>query len=79
MPLPADLLEAISSLGGGRVALVIGAGCSIEEPTGLPMSREASREIHRMLVQDGILALGDCADPDDLSLVTDAVFHKTHS
>ena len=72
MPLPSDLLEAISSTGGGRVALVIGAGCSLEEPTGLPLSREVSREIHRMLVADGILDHGECADPDDLSAVTDA-------
>jgi len=79
MPLPADLLEAISSTGGGRVALVIGAGCSSEEPTGLPLSREVSREIHRMLVAGGILDHGECADPDDLSVVTDAVFNKTHS
>ena len=79
MPLPAELLEAVSSSGGGRVALVIGAGRSFEEPTGLPLSREVSREIHQMLVDDGILGHGDCVDPDDLSLVTDAVFTKTHS
>jgi hypothetical protein len=79
MPLPADLLAAISSPGGGRVALVIGAGCSFEAPTGLPLSRTVSCEINRLLVQDGVLVDGDCADPDDLSLVTDAVFAKTHS
>jgi hypothetical protein len=79
MPLPAELLEAISSPGGGRVALVIGAGCSFEAPTGLPLSREVSREMYRLLVQDGILNDGDCADPEDLSLVTDIVFERTHS
>jgi hypothetical protein len=79
MPLPAELLEAVSSPGGGRVAFVIGAGCSLEAPTGLPLSREVSREIHRLLIEDGILHTGDCANPDDLSEVTDAVFARTHS
>ena len=77
--LPQELLRAISSPGGGKVALVVGAGCSAEAPTGIPMARECSVEVHRRLVADGILQDRDCADPSDLSLVADAVFDKTGS
>lgn len=77
--LPPDLLGAISHHGGGRVVLVLGAGCSFEAPTSLPLSRECSLEAHRRLVHDGVLADGDCPDPDDLSCVADAVFGATGS
>jgi hypothetical protein len=79
MDLPPDLRQAISSTGGAKVALVLGAGCSVEAPTGLPVSSSISQEIHRLLVADGVLKNGDCTDPTDLSLVADAVFCKTHS
>jgi len=77
--LPPELLGAVASPGGGKIALVIGAGCSVEAPTGVPVSSVCSAEIHRRLVADGVLQEGDCADPTDLSLVADAVFAKTHS
>jgi hypothetical protein len=79
MPLPAELLQAIASPNGGRLALVIGAGCSVEAPTSIPVSRVCSTEIHRQLVADGILQEGDCPDPTDLSLLADAVFEKQTS
>jgi hypothetical protein len=79
MVLPAELLQAISTPGGGKVALVVGAGCSVEKPTGVPVSSECSREIYRRLVADGVLVDGDCEDPADLSLVSDAVFRKRDS
>ena len=34
---------------GARLAVVIGAGCSVEAPTLMPLSRELSTEAHRRL------------------------------
>src|SRR5690242_18182891 len=79
MPLPPELLQAVSSPGGGKVALVLGAGCSVEPPTNIPVSGVCSTEIHRCLVADGILQNGECVDPADLSAVADAVFNKRNS
>ena len=77
--LPPSLLQAISSPGGGRVVLVLGAGCSNEEPTSLPLSRDLSEECHRRLVVDGILKDGEVGDKRDLSAVAEAVVSKTGS
>jgi hypothetical protein len=79
MAIPTDLLQAVSAPGGGKIALVVGAGCSVEAPTGVPVSQKCSREVHRRLVADLVLQNGDCPDPDDLSLVADAVFAKCGS
>jgi len=79
MALPPELLQAISTRGGGKIALVLGAGCSVEAPTGIPISRICSNEIHRRLIDDGVLNEGDCSNPDDLSAVADAVFIKRNS
>lgn len=76
MPLPSELLRAVSSPGGGRMALVLGAGCSVEPPTGIQVSTACSLEIHRLLVADGILQEKECAEPEDLSAVADAVFER---
>lgn len=79
MPLPPEVLQAVASPGGGKIALVLGAGCSVEAPTNIPVSRLCSAEIYRHLVADGILQEGDCADPEDLSSLADAVFGKRNS
>jgi hypothetical protein len=79
IPLPSKLLEAVSSPGGGKIALVLGAGCSVEWPTNIPVSSVCSTEIHRRLVADRILLDGDCENPADLSAVADAVFTKRNS
>jgi hypothetical protein len=79
MPLPTQLLRAVSSASKGKIALVLGAGCSVEHPTNIPVSSECSREIHRQLVADGILQANDCTDPEDLSAVADVVFIKRNS
>lgn len=79
MALPTELLRAVSSPGGGKIALVVGAGCSVDAPTSIPVSGDCSLEVHRCLLEDGVLQNGDCADPKDLSLVADAVFAKTAS
>jgi hypothetical protein len=75
--LPPELLQAISAEEGGKVALVIGAGCSFEPPTDLPLSRDLSEDAHARLVADAVLVAGDCADPSDLSCLADIVFDKT--
>jgi hypothetical protein len=77
--LPTNLLEAISGRPRGRVALVVGAGCSVEEPTRIPLARQLAEESHQRLVANGILRDGDCEDQDDLSCVADAVFEATGS
>lgn len=79
MALPPELLQAVSSPGGGKLALVLGAGCSVEAPTNIPVSSICSNEIHRRLVADGVLQNGDCSNPGDLSVLADAVFSKRNS
>jgi hypothetical protein len=78
-PLPVDLLEAVAYPGGGRVVLVLGAGCSVDPPTNLPLAGALSRECYRRLVEDGVMAEDACDSPDDLSAVADAVFAATDS
>ena len=77
MPLPSDLLQGVSSFGGGKIALVVGAGCSVEDPTDIPVASICSLEVHRQLVDDGVVQNGDCPNPEDLSAVADTVFAKT--
>jgi hypothetical protein len=43
------------------------------------MARECARDAHRRLVLDGVLADGDCSNPDDLSVLADTVFGKRGS
>jgi hypothetical protein len=75
--LPPPLLQAISHPAGGRVVLVLGAGCSHEEPTNLPLTGELARHCHQQLVDNHVLAPGACAAPDDLSAVAEAVVAAT--
>lgn len=77
MVLPQEVLYAISQLEGGQVVLVIGAGCSVDAPTHLPLSDECALEAHRQLVADGVLVDGECSNPADLSCVADTVIAKT--
>lgn len=73
-PLPSDLLAAAADLRAARIAFVQGAGCSVEPPTNLPLSRDLSAETHRKLQEDGVLGVDDCEDPNDLSQLADAIF-----
>ncbi len=75
--LPISLLEAISARPRGRVAIITGAGCSVEKPTELPTAKAIALEAHERLLVDGVLNPGECANPADLSCVADAVFAKT--
>ena len=76
MPVPPDVLGAASDPVGGRWVLVIGAGCSVEPPTSLQTAAVCAREAHRRLRSDGVLSQ-DCENPNDLSVVADAVFAET--
>ena len=77
MALPPALLNAVADAAGGRIVLVVGAGCSVEPPTSLKVSREYSLAAHHRLLSDGVLDAGECANPDDLSSLADAVWAKT--
>ena len=59
--------------------LVLGAGCSNEEPTSLPLSGDLAEECHRKLLADGILEEGEVDNERDLSAVADAVVRSTGS
>lgn len=59
--------------------LVTGAGTSIEPPTAIPLAWQCSSDAHSRLIADGVLDVGDCNDPYDLSALADAVVQKTKS
>lgn len=76
MTLPNELLQAVSAPGGGKITLVVGAGCSFEPPTSIPLAGTCAQQCHDRLVANGVLAAGDCTLPSNLSCVADAVFTK---
>lgn len=75
---PASLRAAISGPANGRIALVLGAGCSIDAPTSLKTAGDYAALAHRRLVAENIVAEG-CCDPRDLGRLADAVFDATGS
>jgi hypothetical protein len=77
MDLPPDLLQGLVAAGGGKITLVVGAGCSWEAPTSIPLAGTCSQESHDRLVANGVLANGECATPSNLSCLADTVFGKT--
>lgn len=77
MTLPHELLQAVSAPGGGQITLVVGAGCSVEAPTLIPLAGTCSQQCHDRLVVDGVLAPGDCLAPWNLSCLADAVVAKS--
>ena len=60
-------MQSLAAPGGGQVALVIGAGCSIEPPTAIPLARTLAADAERQLVLNGRLAANQCPDPQDLA------------
>jgi hypothetical protein len=76
MNLPAELLQAVSAPGGGKITLIVGAGCSFEAPTAIPLAGTCSQQSHDRLVADGVLVNGDCTTPWNLSCLADAVVAK---
>lgn len=79
MPLPPNLLQAIASPGGGQIAIVIGAGCSFEDPTAMPLAGTLSENAHRQLLLNGVIVEGECPEPWDLAELASLVFTKTGS
>jgi hypothetical protein len=75
--LPSSLLHSLADETGGKVVLVLGAGCSFEPPTALPMACECAEDAHARLLADGVLHDGECSDKTDLTAVADAVHRKT--
>lgn len=76
---PTEILQRIADAAGSRVVLVVGAGASMEPPTGFRSGAYYSREAHRRLVADGVLSDSECADPDDLSVLADVLYDKYKS
>jgi hypothetical protein len=74
--LPASILATAVRRPLGGISIIGGAGCSFEEPTGIPLSRRCSEDAFHQLVLDGLLSEGECADPSDLSQLADLVFAK---
>lgn len=56
--------------------MVIGAGCSKEAPTDLPLSEHCSLDAHRSLIADGLLGENECSNPNDLSTLADVVIAR---
>jgi hypothetical protein len=79
MALPPNILKAVSALGGGKITLIVGAGCSFEAPTSIPLAGTCSQECHDRLVANGVIPGGDCATPWDMSCLADAVVKATGS
>lgn len=77
--LPPSFFASLTAEGGGRVVLVTGAGSSMDWPTNLRSGADYSEEAHHRLVEDGVLEVGDCTTPRDLSLLADVVYAKTSS
>ncbi|KPF53339.1 hypothetical protein IP65_13075 [Novosphingobium sp. AAP1] len=75
--IPPDLLQAIAANGGGQVALVIGAGCSVEQPTAIPLAGDLAEAGERALILDGILQPNQCQNPRDLAELATLVFQLT--
>lgn len=74
--LPGPILAAAVHRPLGGISIIGGAGCSLEDPTNIPLSRQCSEEAFHQLVLDGLLLEGECADPSDLSKLADVVFAK---
>lgn len=56
---------------------MLGAGCSHEPPTSLPLGAELAQQCHDKLVADGILPPGACQDPTDLPALAELVMEVT--
>src|SRR4051812_21808566 len=69
------LLAAVAAA-DARLGLVIGAGCSLETPTRIPLAGDLAEEVHTQLVADGVLVEGECVDPRDLPVLVELVAAK---
>lgn len=76
--IPAALRSAVTRPAGGGIALVLGAGCSVDRPTSLKISRDYAALAYRRLVDANVIA-ENCCDPNDLGALADAVYAATNS
>jgi hypothetical protein len=72
--LPPALLHCVAAPSGGLLAIVTGAGSSMEWPTNLVSGADYSEIAFRALVDDTLLEPNACANPRDLSELADVVF-----
>lgn len=79
MPLPPNLAHAFARGAGSDLVLVLGAGCSIEDPTCLKAASGLAFDLHEQMVRDHVFQNGQCTDPYDLATVADCVEKVTGS
>jgi hypothetical protein len=72
--IPPELLQSLAAPGGGQVAVVIGAGCSVDPPTSIPLAGDLSEAVERQLVLNGRLQANQCPNPRDLAALASLVF-----
>ncbi|WP_263788821.1 SIR2 family protein [Salinibacter grassmerensis] len=75
--LPPPLNQDFADHGGHSITLILGAGCSFDGRTDLPLSKAVSQRVYQELVDDGYLEEDFCDDPSDLSEVAEAVSQVT--
>ncbi len=75
---PAPLVAAVAQPGTGQIAIVLGAGCSMDAPTNLASASDYAKRAYRDLVEQRIIVDG-CCDREDLGALADAVFAITGS
>jgi hypothetical protein len=71
---PSRLFAALISR--GQLALVVGAGCSSEDPPAIPLATELARRGWRRLIDDGVLDPSVCPATDDLSELAQTVYDQ---
>lgn len=77
--IPIRLAQAVTGNINGGVALVLGAGCSVQEPTNLQTAGDIAFSCYQKLINQGVIEDTDCAEPRNLSAIAEAVFAKTGS
>lgn len=76
--IPGPLVAAVNYPAGDQVALVLGAGCSMDAPTNLETAKAYARQAYRDLVAQSVIP-ANCCDENDLGALADAVFKEKGS
>lgn len=79
--IPSDVFKALVDSGGAQITLILGAGCSMENPPGLQSAAVLADQAYSRLVSEGVLPEGtlDKNDRWDLTKVADIVKSLTGS
>src|SRR4029077_20396093 len=75
MNLPPSLSAAVLGPPDGRLALVIGAGCSIDEPTCLKLAGDYAEDAYRILIEAEVPGAAEC-NRRDLSALAELAFNE---